>query len=136
MSKRIFNKEEIAKLLTNENVSKCSEKSITYSEDFKVRAVKEYEQGLQSREIFINAGFDINMIGRNMPKDCLARWNRIYRMKGAEKLKNENRGRAGGRPKKIKDKSDAGRIERLEAENAYLKAENDFLVKLRAKRNY
>ncbi|MFC1615030.1 transposase [Patescibacteria group bacterium] len=136
MSKRIFTKEEIAKLLKNENVSRCSEKSITYSKDFKTKAVKEYEQGLQSREIFTNAGFDINTIGKNMPKDCLARWNRIYRTKGVGKLNTENRGSGGGRLKKIKNKSDKDKIERLEAENTYLKEENDFLAKLRAKRNY
>ena len=32
--------------------------------------------------------------------------------------------------------SDKEKIERLMAENAYLKEENDFLVKLRAKRNF
>ena len=45
----------------------------------------------------------------------------------------ESRGRAGGRIK-TKNLSDADKIKRLEAQVAYLKAENDFLAKLRAKR--
>ena len=63
-------------------------------------------------------------------------WNKIYRTKGIKALSTETRGKGGGRPKKVKDKSDKDQIKRLELEIEYLKAENDFLVKLRAKRKY
>lgn len=109
-------------------------KSITYSNDFKIRAVKLYEQGLTSTEIFRQEGFDLNLIGKNKPRECLKRWNRIYRAKGDGGLMVETRGRLGGRPRKPRDKTEADKIKRLEAEVAYLKAENDFLAKLRAKR--
>lgn len=69
-----------------------------------------------------------------MPAESLRRWNNVYRTKGIEKLSVENRGRDGGRPPKIKDATEKDKIKRLEAEVAYLKAENDFLAKLRAKR--
>jgi hypothetical protein len=55
-------------------------------------------------------------------------------MKGEGAFGIETRGKGGGRPKKIKDTNDTDKIKRLEAEVAYLKAENDFLIKLRAKR--
>ena len=74
------------------------------------------------------------MIGKDTPTDRLGDWNKIYKEKGAEGLKNETRGKGGGRPKKPKDLSDKDKIKRLEAEVAYLKAENDFFTKLRAKR--
>jgi len=119
--------------LRNENVSGCSERSITYSNDFKIKAVKLYKQGLTSREIFKQAGFDLNTIGRDQPQSCLKRWNKTWRAKGEGGLAIETRGRTG-RPKKPKDLSDADKIKWLEAEIAYLKAENDFLAKLRAKR--
>jgi len=136
MSKRIFTKEEIAKLSKNKNVDKCSERSITYTKEFKVKAVKQYQEYFMlPREIFEDAGFEIELIGKETPKNCLRRWNRTYKTKGVKGLHTETRGKGGGRPKKIKYKTDADKIERLEAENAYLKAENDFLVKLRAKRN-
>ncbi|MEK0337874.1 MAG: hypothetical protein QQN41_10625, partial [Nitrosopumilus sp.] len=135
MSKRIFTKEQIKELLKNKNVSKCSEKSITYSKDFKQRAVKEYnKEGLPSSEIFEKADFDLELIGRTKPKECLKAWNKIYRTKGIKALSTETRGKGGGRPKKIKDESDKDRIKRLELEIEYLKAENDFLARLRAKR--
>ena len=133
MSKRIFTKEQIEKLTNNVNVAKCGERSITYSNEFKKAAIKQYnEQFLTSTEIFRNAGFDIEIIGKETPKDCLKRWKRLYKTKGVEGFV-ESRGRAGGGTK-TKNLSDADRIKRLELQVAYLKAENHFLAKLRAKR--
>ena len=60
-------------------------------------------------------------------------WNKIFRLKGGAKLKVETRGRGGGRPK-TKHLGGEEKIKYLEAQVAYLKAENDFLAKLRAKR--
>ena len=75
------------------------------------------------------------MIGRKKPKSLIRDWNRIFKEKGLDGLKTETRGRGsgGGRPK-TRDLTDADKIKRLEAQVAYLKAENDFLAKLRAKR--
>jgi len=134
MSKHIFTTEQIKELRKNIAVARCSERSITYSKEFKINAVKQHAQGLASSEIFRQAGFDPKVLGKDQPKECLKRWNRIYRTKGEKWLASENRGRLGGRPKKPKDMSDADTIKRLETEIAYLKAENDFLAKLRAKR--
>lgn len=129
----MFSSEEIEGLLKNENVSRCSDKSITYGKNFKLSAIRLYEQGLTSAEIFRQAGFNIDTIGKDQPTTCLRRWNKIYKTKGLEKLSIETRGKGGGRPK-TKNITDADKIKRLEIENAYLKAENDFLAKLRAKR--
>lgn len=136
MSKRIFTKEEIDELLKNENVSKCSERSITYRKDFKIRSLKEYnDEGLTSNEIFKKAGLDSRLIGRKSPQDCMKRWLKIDKEKGLKALGTERRG--GNRRKKrekIKDKTDKDKIKRLELEIEYLKAENHFLAELRAKR--
>jgi len=135
MSKRIFTKEQIEELLKNECIATCSEKSITFSQAFKASAVKRYnEQGLSASEIFRIARLNLALIGRTMPKDCLKRWNKVVRSKGEAGL-TESRGSSGkgGRPKS-KHLTDNEKIEHLEAQVAYLKAENDFLAKLRAKR--
>lgn len=134
MSKRIFTPEQISELLTNAGVANCSDKSVTYSKQFKTKAIKLYEQGMSAREIFRQAGFKLQIIGGTTPKGCLKRWNKTYRDSGIAGLSSEARGKGGGggRPKKIKDANDADKIKRLEAEVAYLKAENDFLAKLRA----
>lgn len=132
MSKRIFTKEQIETLMQNPNVSGCSEKSISYRKDFKILAVKKYQEGLPASEIFRQARLDISMIGHEVPDDCLHRWLKIFRQKGETGLKIDNRGKSGGRPKtNWSDKKE--KIKYLEAENAYLKEENRFLVKLRKK---
>ena len=57
MSKRFFTREQIEQLSSNENVVRVG-KTIVYSKDFKIKAVKLYnKQGLTSKEIFRQAGF-------------------------------------------------------------------------------
>lgn len=131
----MFTQEEIERLLKNENVSRCSNKSITYDKKFKLRAVRLYKQGFSSSEIFKQAGFDIEVTGKDQPTECLRRWNKTYKVSGGNGFSVETRGRGkgGGRPK-TKNLTDADKIKRLEIEVAYLKEENDFLAKLRAKR--
>lgn len=139
MSKRIFTKEQIEILLQNKNVAVCSERSISYRKDFKLRAVKEYQEGLPVSLIFKQAGFNIDIIGHETPKECLRRWRKIFKEKGETGLKTDNRGKQklGGRPKgrplNIANLSDKDKLKRLEAEVAYLKAENRFLARLRKK---
>jgi len=136
MSKRIFTREQIEDLLKNKNIASCSNKSITFSKEFKISAVRQYnELGLSPREIFRQANLEIELIGKEVPDDCLLRWKRIFKKKGIEGL-SEVRGKngRGGKKKKMADLSDKDKIKRLEAEVAYLKAENDFLAKLRNRR--
>jgi len=135
MSKIVFTREQAEQLSSNENVVRVG-KTIVYSSAFKIKAVKLYnEEGLTSGEIFRQAGFDMDVIGKWKPKTRLKAWNDIYRTKGEAGLKTEVRGHSGrrGRPK-TKSLNDAERIKYLEAQVAYLKKENDFLAKLRAKR--
>ena len=135
MSKRIFTKEQIEAMLQNENVSGCSDKSISYHKDFKILAVRKYQEGLPPSEIFRQAKFDIDMIGHKAPKGCLRRWLKVLKKKGEPGLMTEGRGqsKAGGRPKGLAGLTDKDKLKRLEAEVAYLKEENRFLAKLRKK---
>jgi len=132
MSKRIFNEEQIKELLQNPNVKKCSEKSITYSKDFKISAVHKYRTGLPPNEIFRQAGFNVYVIGLDVPADSLLRWRRIFKQNGSEGLATETRGKVGGRPK-TNWQNEKEKIKYLETQIAYLKSENDFLAKLRKK---
>jgi len=129
MNKKLFNEEQIENLLKNPNVIKCDYKNITYSPSFKKLAVKLYiEQGLSASLIFSEAGFNPDIIGEYRSKSCLRDWLRIYKIKGLEGLENNIK----NKQYKIGNKIETDRIKRLEAENAYLRAENDFLIKLRA----
>ena len=135
MSKRKLTEGQIEKLLNNVNVARCSAKSVSYAKEFKLLAIKQYDNGWPAVRIFQEAGFDLRLFEDDLPRACLTRWRRKYRTKGDIGLCNDERGRSnrGGRPK-TKGLTDADRIKRLEIENAYLKAENDFLAKLRASR--
>lgn len=130
----MFTQEEINELLKNEYVSKCSSKSITYSKEFKELAVKRYLlEGYSPSEIFREAGFNLNVLGKDRPKNCLRLWRKTYQGKGVDALKEERRGKSknGGRKKKMVFKSKDEEIEYLKAKIAYMDAENDFLAKLR-----
>ena len=100
MSKRIFSEEQIKTLLQNPNVARCSDKSISYHKDFKIEAVRKYsDEGAPPNQIFKDAGFNIGVIGREIPGYCLHRWVKIFRTRGIKELSNETRGKSGGRPK-------------------------------------
>lgn len=136
MSKRVFTDKQITNLLNNKNVLSCSSKSITYNYTFKINAVRQYnEEYIGAKQIFEEAGFNLNVIGQKTPRDCLSRWKRITKRKGCVALSMEKRGKGRGigkgRPR-LKGLTDAEKIKRLELTVLYLKAENDFLAKLRA----
>lgn len=63
MSKRTFFKEEQQLLKQNVYVLEVSDKSITYTDEFKIHFIAEYEKGLSSRIIFEEADFDVELIG-------------------------------------------------------------------------
>jgi hypothetical protein len=134
MNNRAFTKEQISDLLKNPNVANCSPKVIGYRREFKVWAVKQYEeQGMTALQIFRQAGFDIPTIGHATADSRLRYWCKIYQAKGVAGLEKDRRGRPrrpnSGQP--ATKGSEADRIKRLEATVAYLRAENDFLIKLR-----
>jgi hypothetical protein len=89
---------------------------------------------LTYKQIFEHFGIDLDIIGVKTPKECLKRWNRIYRSRGLSGLSEDTRGRKSTGRIRVKGLSDEDKIKRLELEVLYLKAENDFLAKLRAKR--
>ena len=127
----MYTEKQLKTLRANKNVAKCSSKSITYSKDFKVKAVKAWlEQGQSPNTIFLEAGFDLGVIGIHKPKSRLKEWRKTYKTKGQVGLMQENRGKNGGRRPKDKQSSD---VEYLQAKIDYLEAENNFLRNLKTK---
>ena len=139
MIKRIFTKEEIAALKRNRSVLRVSERSITYHPDFKLATVKRYKEGISPSVIFREAGFDLAQIGKETPKYTLIRWRKKFDRTGVAGLAKDSRGShgGGGRPPNLERMSEKDKLKYLEAQVAYLKAENAFLAKLRKQRlNY
>ena len=124
MSKQIYREKQIAELESNQYIEFCSERYIWYTAAFKVKAVKQYNKGYSSQEIFKQAGFNISIIGKKKIKGCLSRWRKTYSILGEAGLLQERTRK--GRPKTTWDTPE----EKL----LWLEAENNFLKQLRAKR--
>ena len=126
----MYTKKQVQIIQKNENIIKCSSTSITYAKEFKLLAIQSYfEKRYSPNMIFKKAGFDLNVIGRTKPKECLARWRKKYKERGEKGITNDGRG-VLGRKKKLKFNTKDEEIEYLKTKIEYMDAENDFLAKL------
>lgn len=122
----LFSDSDRKDLESNPNVLKVTHSNVTYKPAFKIKAIKQLLKGSTPKDIFSEAGINLSLFSEDYPKKSLKRWRKIYDEHGEAGFKEERRGSgATGRPKGLKFKS-------LEEENAYLRAELDFLKKLRA----
>ncbi len=130
MSKIIFNEIQIKLLESNRNVDHVSERSISYTPDFKIRAVKENLNGKGPAQLFIEHGFDLQVIGSEKPKQCLKRWRKTFNQFGEDGFLTERRGKGStGRPTS-KQLTVEESLKKAEAQIKYLEAELEFLKKL------
>ena len=126
----IFSNEQIARLRENPCVFNCTAKSVYYTYEFRIHALGLYEQGTGPKEIWRRAGFNTDMWKKNYFTLTLRDWKRIVVRDGTEGLN-----KIGGLPYDRGPKNtDKDKLKRLNLQVKYLKAENDFLAKLRAKR--
>lgn len=129
--KQRFNESQVRHIENNPNVLHVSERSLTYQPVFKIAAVKAYHEGKTPMEIFIEAGFNLDIIGRDNPTRCIKRWRQIFASKGEIGLLEDGRGKnSTGRP--LAEHSIEKRLAQAEARIKFLEAENDFLKKLEA----
>lgn len=133
MSGRKLSPEARGKISQNKNVVRVSEAAITYSPDFKVEAVRaNMVGGKPPHLIFVDAGFDLDLIGRETPKRCLERWRAVFQEHGEQGLRIDQRGKgATGRPLQ-RELTVEEKLRRAEARVKYLERENDLLKKFRA----
>ncbi len=128
MSKKIFSEQEILELSKNKYVRNVSSKGITYTNEFKIQFIAEYENGKTSRKIFEDAGFDINIIGIKRIDSSSLRWRTSYKNKGISGLDDTrtlNSGRTLNRELTLEEI-----IAKKDAEIEYLKAELELIKKL------
>ena len=128
MSKILFSSEQIDKLSKNKYVLKVSEKAITYTNEFKIHFIAEYNNGKTSRIIFEEAGFDVDTIGIHRVDCAGARWRKAYKDKGVLGLDDTRRNNSS-RPRHRKFTKDEI-IAKQNAEIEYLKSEIELLKKL------
>ena len=96
-----------------------------YTPEFKKKVIEyRWEHGLSFKQVAIQF---------NIPqKGTIYEWECRYLTRGISGLLPKKRGRPSKMPKKPKKKENLTRLEQLEAENAQLRMENEFLKKLDA----
>lgn len=124
MAIKNLTKDEVMYLSCNPYVCKVTERSITYTADFKQKFIQRYKNGAMPREIFQEYGFDPEILGRERIKSASKRWLKTYKTKGIEGLYDQR----GMNP--LGNLSPEVKLARLEAQNQLLKAENELLKKL------
>ena len=115
-------------LSKNKYVKNVTAKGITYTNEFKLQFIAEYENGKTSRAIFEDAGFDVNIIGIKRIDSASLRWRKAYNDKGIlglEDTRTLNSGRTLNRELTIEEI-----IAKKDAEIEYLKAELELIKKL------
>lgn len=128
MSKQLFTTKQQNELQKNPHVKQVSAKAITYTDAFKEHFIQAYGQGKLPREIFQEAGFDVDILGIKRIQTASHRWRTAYEKKGILGL-TDARKQASGRPS-TRELSPQEQIARLEAKLEWLEVENEFLKKL------
>jgi len=125
-----FSEEEISRLRQNPCVFSCTENSVNYTYEFKNRALELHKEGVAAREIWKRSGFDVSKWKPYYFRFTLRDWKKIVKKNGVEGLLKPG----GIQFDRGPEDTEKDKIKRLELQVKYLKAENDFLAKLRAKR--
>ena len=127
MGRNRFTADEQRVLIDNQYVENVSETTITYSEGFKERFALEYAAGKLPSVILRECGFDPKMLGRERQRSLV---KRIKKYSQRPEGFSDTRKESSGRPR-VKELTDAEKIQRLEHQVRYLKQENEFLKKIR-----
>lgn len=128
MSKKCFTNEQITLLSNNRYVKKVSSKAITYTDEFKLYVIAESLNGKATKEIFIEAGFDPQIIGVKRISSSICRWRKSYKESGVMGLRDTRRENSG-RPR-TQEASLEEQLVRKNIEIDYLKAELELVKKL------
>lgn len=128
MSKKFFTEIEIQRLKRNIYVKNVSSKSITYTDEFKSYVIAEIAKGISSKEIFVSAGFDVEIVGEDRINNAVRRWKRAYREKGVMGLRDNRKSNSGRPLEREMTKDDI--IRHQQAEIEYLREELELVKKL------
>lgn len=125
-----FSEGQIEKLRLNPCVFNCTANSVNYTFEFKKRALELSDGGISAKDIWLRSNFEISWWRNDYFRETIRDWKKIVAQKGIEGLI-----RSGGiQFDKGPSLNSSDKVKRLELQVKYLKAENDFLAKLRAKR--
>lgn len=79
MSHKKYNREQISELERNKYVKSCSEKYITFTDEFKLLCIEQDTLWVSRTEIFEMCGFSKYIVTSEVPLICLKRWRHIVK---------------------------------------------------------
>lgn len=119
-----MSKEYVKKLQEHPYVAIATEWSVSFTPEFKKMAYDEYYGGKSMRQIFADAGFDVEALGSKRLDN--------FRNKLFEKAEADSGFEDGRKANCRREAQMAKRIRELEHRNAYLEQENEFLKKIQS----
>lgn len=128
MSKITFTPEQVLALRANPYVKTASEKSITYTDEFKRHFVSETLLGKPAKRIFEEASFPTGALGEERIKSFAKKWRKRYREEGILSLQ-DTRKHGSNRPRKT-ERTPEQEIKRLESRILLLEQEKELLKKV------
>jgi transposase len=129
----IYSDEQIVRLTQHPCVWHVSRRTMSYTYEFKKRALELHTQGIKPDDIWKQSGFDISIWKKDYCRYTIKDWKKLVSKGGLESLIRPSGIQADGGYKKAKSPEE-DRVRRLELQVQYLEAENAFLARLRAKR--
>ncbi len=126
MSKILFTDLQIKKLSKNKWIKKISNKAITYTDEFKIKLVKETENYKKfPRDVFKECGIDPDIVGKKRIEIAAYHWRKKYKDTG--EIRDTKKGNSGRRLEH--ELSNEEKLKRAEAKIKLLEAENELLKK-------
>ena len=127
MSTRLLPQEYVKELNEHIYVKSATSRVVNFTAEFKAYAYSELHKGKTIREVFLEAGFDIDKLGQKRLEDFQTRIEKLsQREEGFVDLRCNNY-RKESESDEVKLKK---RLKQLENQVAYLQQENDFLKKI------
>ena len=126
MSKVLFTDKQVEKLSKNKWIKKVSNKAVTYTDEFKIKLLKETENYKKfPQDVFRECEIDPDIMGDSRIDCCAWRWRNQYKTTG--EIKDTRKG-ISGRPR-LYELSDSEKLKRAETKIKILEAENELLKK-------
>lgn len=122
-------KEYVKKLMEHPYVEKATEWTVSFTPEFKRIAYEEYYGGKSMRQIFTEAGIDVEILGDKRLQNFR---NKLLEKSETDSGFEDRRKNNCRKEPQSTEAQMAKRIRELEHRNAYLEQENDFLKKIRS----
>ena len=127
MKRYPMSKEFVQELNEHPYVENATEWTVNFTAEFKQLAYDEYYRGKSMREIFTEAGFDVERLGTKRLENFRAQL--MKKASGSSGFADKRKDKSQQAPPSTEAQM-MKRIRELEHRNAYLEQENDFLKKI------